>query len=153
MLTKGTEPFHAFVSHTRQLFCYHPQHSKQYSVLFNPPLTNVLPKAFIFFAPSSNRFCFQASKNFFWTIQITIIQPNLKTRIAHDPSTLYIGLITFKYFLQLIIEFIYIRKEKYFVHSIQLEKAAILFLFLLSTVFIPTSLASDMAVILVLFQT
>jgi hypothetical protein len=34
-----------------------------------------------------------------------------------------------------------------------LEKAAILFLFLLSTVFIPTSLASDMAVILVLFQT
>ena len=66
---------------------------------------------------------------------------------------LHIGLITFKYFLQLIIEFIYIRKEKYFVHSIQLEKAAILFLFLLSTVFIPTSLASDMAVILVLFQT
>ena len=122
MLTKGTEPFHAFVSHTRQLFCYHPQHSKQYSVIFH-------------------------------STYFQIIQPTLKTRIAHDPSTLYIGLITFKYFLQLIIEFIYIRKEKYFVHSIQLEKAAILFLFLLSTVFIPTSLASDMAVILVLFQT
>ena len=37
--------------------------------------------------------------------------------------------MTFKYFLQLIIEFIYIRKEKYFVHSIQLEKLRFYFYF------------------------